>query len=147
MTAQIIPVPVFDLVVFGATGDLSFRKLMPALYWRERDQQMPPGSRIIAVARAELTTADYVAKVEAACREHVDGAGFEPAVFAPVEHASRAALADLHQAGLLQPLQRLANRVAVDPEPLGEDALGGNRGAGLHRPAEDLLAQTLVDNL
>ena len=49
MTAQIIPVAVFDLVVFGATGDLSFRKLMPALYWRESDQQMPEGSRIIGV--------------------------------------------------------------------------------------------------
>ena len=81
MTAQIIPVPVFDLVVFGATGDLSYRKLMPALYWRERDAQMPPGSRIIAVARASHTTADYLEQVEAACREHVDGAGFEPEVF------------------------------------------------------------------
>ena len=77
MTAQIIPVPVFDLVVFGATGDLSYRKLMPALYWRERDQQMPADSRIIAVARAGMTTAAYLDKVEAACREHVDGAGFE----------------------------------------------------------------------
>ena len=56
MTAQIIPVAVFDLVVFGATGDLSFRKLMPALYWRESDQQMPEGSRIIGVARSQLTT-------------------------------------------------------------------------------------------
>lgn len=82
MTAQIIPVPVFDLVVFGATGDLSYRKLMPALYWRERDQQMPQDSRIIAVARAELTTADYVAKVEAACQEHVGAGAFEPGVFA-----------------------------------------------------------------
>ena len=60
MTAQIIPVPVFDLVVFGATGDLAYRKLLPALYWRERDQQMPPGSRIVAVARSELSTEAYV---------------------------------------------------------------------------------------
>src|SRR5512134_1811179 len=82
MTAQIIPVSVFDLVVFGATGDLSFRKLMPALYWRERDQQMPEDSRIVAVARSDLTTEAYLAKVEAACRRHMDGQGFEPEVFA-----------------------------------------------------------------
>jgi glucose-6-phosphate 1-dehydrogenase len=81
MTAQIIPVAVFDLVVFGATGDLSYRKLMPALYWRESDQQMPEGSRIIGVARSHLTTADYVGHVEAACREHV-GDAFDPEVFA-----------------------------------------------------------------
>jgi glucose-6-phosphate 1-dehydrogenase len=82
MTAQIIPVPVFDLVVFGATGDLSFRKLMPALYWRERDQQMPENSRIVAVARSDLTTEAYLAQAEAACRRHIDGQSFEPEVFA-----------------------------------------------------------------
>ena len=81
MTAQIIPVAVFDLVVFGATGDLSYRKLMPALYWREIDQQMPEGSRIIGVARTHLTTEEYLVQVEAACRQHV-GEGFDPAVFA-----------------------------------------------------------------
>src|SRR5688572_8498148 len=81
MTAQIIPVPVFDLVVFGATGDLSFRKLMPALYWRERDQQMPEGSRIVAVARSDLTTEAYVAQVEAACRQHVADGDFQAEVF------------------------------------------------------------------
>ncbi len=81
MTAQIIPVPVFDLVVFGATGDLAYRKLLPALYWRERDQQMPSGSRIVAAARTELSTDDYLSRVEAACREHVADA-FEPDVFA-----------------------------------------------------------------
>ena len=82
MTAQIIPVPVFDLVVFGATGDLSHRKLLPALYWRERDQQMPSGSRIIAVARTRFSTAEYIAQIEAACREHVPADSFQEDVFA-----------------------------------------------------------------
>ena len=38
---KIIPVAVFDCVVFGATGDLTLRKLLPALYYRFRDGQMP----------------------------------------------------------------------------------------------------------
>src|SRR5689334_23228950 len=106
MTAQIIPVAVVDLVVFGATGDLSYRKLMPALYWRESDQQMPEGSRIIGVARSHLSTADYVAHVEAACREHV-GDAFDLEVFArlaqrisyvAVDVASREHWSDLAQA-------------------------------------------------
>lgn len=80
MTAQIIPVPLFDLVVFGATGDLTLRKLMPALHWREFDRQMPDGSRIMAVARREMTTADYLAQIETACRKHV-GKGFGDEVF------------------------------------------------------------------
>jgi glucose-6-phosphate 1-dehydrogenase len=54
--AEFIPVPPFDLVVFGATGDLSLRKLFPALLHRYLDGQIPASSRIVGVARAELDT-------------------------------------------------------------------------------------------
>ncbi len=54
--AEFIPVPPFDLVVFGATGDLSLRKLFPALLHRYLDGQIPESSRIIGAARGELTT-------------------------------------------------------------------------------------------
>ncbi len=54
--AEFIPVPPFDLVVFGATGDLSLRKLFPALLHRFLDGQIPPQSRIIGVARSALDT-------------------------------------------------------------------------------------------
>ena len=58
MTAQIIPVAVFDLVVFGATGDLAMRKLMPGLYHRDSDGQLPAEARVIGAARSELTAPD-----------------------------------------------------------------------------------------
>ena len=54
MATKTIPVPLFDLVVFGATGDLSRRKLIPALYHRLLAGQMPPDARIIGVARTDL---------------------------------------------------------------------------------------------
>jgi len=54
--AEFIPVPPFDLVVFGATGDLSLRKLFPALLHRYLDGQIPPTSRIIGAARTEMDT-------------------------------------------------------------------------------------------
>lgn len=57
--AEFIPVPPFDLVVFGATGDLSLRKLFPSLLHRYLDGQIPPQSRIIGVARSELDTAGF----------------------------------------------------------------------------------------
>ena len=37
MTSKIIPVKPFDAVIFGGKGDLAERKLLPALYHRERD--------------------------------------------------------------------------------------------------------------
>lgn len=54
MTSRIIPVAPFDYVVFGATGDLSRRKLLPALYNRFADGQFDTRSRIIGVSRSAL---------------------------------------------------------------------------------------------
>ncbi len=49
----------FDLVLFGGTGDLTWRKLMPALFQAFRHGTLPPGGRILAVARDERTDDDY----------------------------------------------------------------------------------------
>ena len=43
----------FDLVFFGGTGDLTWRKLMPALFQAFRHGKLPPGGRILSVARDE----------------------------------------------------------------------------------------------
>ncbi len=39
MSASIIPVEPFDLVVFGGTGDLARRNLLPALFHHDCDDQ------------------------------------------------------------------------------------------------------------
>jgi len=49
----------FDLVLFGGTGDLTWRKLMPALFQAHRHGKLPPGGRILAVARDERSDAEY----------------------------------------------------------------------------------------
>lgn len=54
MTSQTIPVEPFDCVVFGGTGDLSERKLLPALYHRQIAGQLSEPTRIIGASRAEL---------------------------------------------------------------------------------------------
>ena len=46
-------VEAFDLVIFGGTGDLSVRKLLPAMFHRFVDGQIDKQSRIIGVARSE----------------------------------------------------------------------------------------------
>ena len=69
MTAHTIPVADFDYVVFGATGDLALRKLMPALAARDRDGQLPASARILAVARSTMDTAAYRAMLTEKVRE------------------------------------------------------------------------------
>ncbi len=66
--AQFVPVSPFDIVIFGATGDLSKRKLLPALYHRFLDGQIDPSCRIIGVARTKLSDADFVALAYTACQ-------------------------------------------------------------------------------
>ncbi|MFY7857181.1 MAG: glucose-6-phosphate dehydrogenase, partial [Rubrivivax sp.] len=48
----------FDLVLFGGTGDLTWRKLMPALFQAFRHGKLPAGGRILAVARDERSDDD-----------------------------------------------------------------------------------------
>jgi glucose-6-phosphate 1-dehydrogenase len=59
VSSRIIPVHPFDYVVFGATGDLTKRKLIPALYHRLKDGQFDEQSRIIGVSRSKLSDADF----------------------------------------------------------------------------------------
>ncbi|HEY2978081.1 MAG TPA: glucose-6-phosphate dehydrogenase, partial [Burkholderiaceae bacterium] len=54
----------FDLVLFGGTGDLTWRKLMPALFQAFRHGKLPAGGRIIAVARDERSDDDYRAFIK-----------------------------------------------------------------------------------
>jgi glucose-6-phosphate 1-dehydrogenase len=49
----------FDLVLFGGTGDLAWRKLMPALFQAFRHGKLPEGGRILAVARDERSDEAY----------------------------------------------------------------------------------------
>ena len=53
----------FDLVLFGGTGDLAWRKLMPALFQAFRHGTLPSGGRIIGVARDALNDAQYRALI------------------------------------------------------------------------------------
>ena len=57
--SHFVPVSDFDLVVFGAAGDLSLRKLIPALFHRWRDQQIPSGSKIIGVSRTAMSDEQF----------------------------------------------------------------------------------------
>jgi glucose-6-phosphate 1-dehydrogenase len=71
MTARIVPVEAFDLVVFGGTGDLALRKLLPGLYYRDHDRQLPRESRIIGVARRPIDRGAYRHGVETALRHYL----------------------------------------------------------------------------
>lgn len=71
MAARTVPVDPFDLIVFGGTGDLARRKLLPGLYQRMRAGQAPEGSRIFAAARSPLDQAGFRDLAARALKEFV----------------------------------------------------------------------------
>lgn len=56
---QLLPVNAFDIVVFGAAGDLALRKLIPALFHRWRDGQIPENSKIVGTSRAQMSDDEF----------------------------------------------------------------------------------------
>jgi len=58
------------IVIFGASGDLTARKLVPALYHLLAERRMPNPFRIIGVARREKTDASWRDELKSALREY-----------------------------------------------------------------------------
>ena len=75
--AKLVPVDVFDLIIFGGTGDLAMRKLLPALYHRDRDGQITGDSRIIAASRSDHTRKQYLAIVRQALKDNLADGEFD----------------------------------------------------------------------
>jgi len=65
------PAQTFDLIIFGGTGDLAMRKIIPAIYRLLTDGKMAADSRILGTARGSLTRAEYQALVRTACETHL----------------------------------------------------------------------------
>ncbi|MEH6522633.1 glucose-6-phosphate dehydrogenase [Sulfitobacter sp.] len=69
MVSRVIPVDLFDLVIFGGTGDLARRKILPGLFHRFCVGQMPPEARVIGAARSDLDSDGYRQMIREAITE------------------------------------------------------------------------------
>ena len=65
------------LLLFGATGDLAQRMLLPSLYGLDADGLLAPAVRIVATARSELDTEAFRETARAALDTYVDGDGLK----------------------------------------------------------------------
>ena len=71
MVSQTIPVQDFDLTIFGATGDLAKRKILPGLFRRMRAGQFSDNCRIIGAARSKYDIDGFRDEIEEALRTHI----------------------------------------------------------------------------
>jgi glucose-6-phosphate 1-dehydrogenase len=62
-----------DFAIFGVLGDLSRRKLLPALYQLDKEGLLHPETRILGVARHELSQEEFAVKMREALATFVKG--------------------------------------------------------------------------
>jgi len=68
LSARAVPQPC-TIVIFGATGDLTHRKLIPALYNLAADGELPPAVTVVGFARRKKTDDDFRRDLEEATRK------------------------------------------------------------------------------
>jgi glucose-6-phosphate 1-dehydrogenase len=89
------PLEEADIVLFGSTGDLTHRKIAPALYRLHRAGILPAGARILGMARRPLSDDDFRAGLKTACRAHHGSEPFDEAAWESFESRIRYSSGDL----------------------------------------------------
>ncbi|OYW13503.1 MAG: glucose-6-phosphate dehydrogenase, partial [Acidobacteriia bacterium 12-62-4] len=74
-------VPPCAVVIFGANGDLTKRKLVPSLYRLAIERRLPQGFAIVGTSRTPLSDEAFREKMEASVREHLENSHFDEAVW------------------------------------------------------------------
>ena len=67
-----LDLPALDIVIFGGTGDLSIRKLMPALYRSELEGKLAAATRIFAIARKSQAVEAFQDRVRQGLDAHLN---------------------------------------------------------------------------
>src|ERR1700751_3609224 len=68
LSTRAVPQPC-SIVIFGATGDLTHRKLIPALYNLAADGELPAGAAIVGFAPQKKTDDEFRHDLEEATRK------------------------------------------------------------------------------
>ncbi len=71
-----------DMIIFGGTGDLSFRKLLPALYMAHLHCNLPPDTRILTIGRKPWSREEYISEfMEAKAKPFIEKKAFDAAAW------------------------------------------------------------------
>ena len=149
MVSTVIPVDPFDLVIFGATGDLSRRKILPSLFRRMAVHQTPSGSRIIGAARSKMNRAEFRKLAREALAEFVEAKLLKPELVEEflnaVDYVAVDAAGDGGWAALARKLDEKPGNVrafylSVAPELFGPIA-GRLSSAGIATPASRIVVE------
>jgi glucose-6-phosphate 1-dehydrogenase len=98
-----------SIVIFGASGDLTARKLIPALYHLFKDKQMPAAFRVIGFARREKTDVSWRAELRTALDQFSRTQPVNDGVWREFAGHVSYCLGDLTDAAAYQRLEQMLN--------------------------------------
>jgi glucose-6-phosphate 1-dehydrogenase len=102
------------LVIFGANGDLTRRKLVPALYRLAYERRLPAGFAVLGISRTPLTDEAFRARMRESVARFLEDTPFEEELWAGFSRGLFYVPGDVADSGLYP---RLAQRLAeVEPE-------------------------------
>lgn len=133
-------------VIFGATGDLSLRMLLPSLYFLDLDGLLPEGWRIVGVSRSELSSDEFKLQaretVVAKAGEHFDDVAWrrfcQRLTYVPADLTKAAAYAPLKAA--LEGAEEIVFHLSTSPN-LYEAICENLRAAGLAHDKSRVLVE------
>lgn len=103
-----------SIVIFGASGDLTRRKLIPALFSNHRKGRLPADLHIVGTARSELSHAEFRQRMMEGCRE-LAGMAPEPAAWEAFAAKLWYTAGDASQPGGMSGLVEVLDRLEGGP--------------------------------
>ena len=94
-----------DLVIFGGTGDLALRKLIPALYYLYKDHRLPKQFRVIGVSRRGLSDEEYRQSLTKDASIHISKKEFEESLWQEFVQCCTYQAVDALQLDTFEPLK------------------------------------------
>jgi glucose-6-phosphate 1-dehydrogenase len=112
--------PPCTVAILGAEGDLSHRKLMPALFHLIRDGLVPEGFSVIGVARRDQSEDAFKESVKKSLAESKEAGPMDEAIFSRFARCLSYLRGDLDDPATYRALrQRMEEREALAPRPEG----------------------------
>ena len=104
-------VPECALVIFGANGDLTKRKLLPALYRLAYDRRLSAGFAIIGTSRTPMSDDQFRDKMREAVQKFSDDTEFSAEVWEPFAQGLFYVAGDVGDSGLYKSIAQKLSEV------------------------------------
>ncbi len=112
------PAPPCAMVIFGASGDLTKRKLIPALYHLAQDHLLPKAFAIVGVGLPEMSNDEFREKLSRDLEEFA-GAPVDPQLWGPIQEALYYVSGDFEDSQTFKKLKDVLSHVDATHQTAG----------------------------